>query len=554
MKVTVDMAVMGAGLAGLVLAKALAEKGFSVALVEKRAKFLRGQMLNEYSAELRYDLWDCSRMLLPKGENQIKDVQREMMRFVRSAAEHYRSSDVVRKGRVHLYQPYEAVAVNRTEHTATIRSVKDDEEVTLRFKHIFCCAGAHHPVLNLIKDHPVRYSPTFQQMVEPNVGVLQLRLPDRMREHPELLLDIVSPTLSESLRYFSGLQDPDHEGVELPAWSRMYMPIVHKKPHPNPAKITLVCSLPDVVVNEVDLARKQRLLIAWGRKAAVWAYSRYPALALTLEEVTAMAPSKKHGPEKDALRVMATNMTFHRADRIGFPLEPGSRSDESRHMAFVVGDAFATIPYMLGEGSAVAMWQALILIKHLDSAGHFDAKACQVEIDSFMSAVWRHMNSALLEQQRGMIEEVETFCRAASMYGESEVALKVAPCGFALVALFRECESQLASPAKAVYMRAIHGVMRILHNLYDQESVLASLKRLRRDIHPPGVRLFDDLSVAIDSRQARQQVVVQLKAIEDKLSRPTVPLHTPAEIRLWNKAGFDIGDDGVPVERSHLQP
>ncbi|MDF1654078.1 MAG: hypothetical protein P1U34_03110 [Coxiellaceae bacterium] len=550
MVVEVDMAVMGAGSGGLILAKALAKKGFSVALVEKREAYLRGQVLNTYVPFLKDRVWRGCEIPLPKSEKQIKEIERLAMDMVTTGKDRHPDRRVVAKGKIRLYRPYEVTAVDRVVNSARLRPVKGGEDVTLRYRHIFCCAGAKRPVLNLIDAQPLVYTPMPLQMPEKNVGVMQLQFPERFRDKPELFKDADEPwSLLKSLRYFSTLKDPD-SGVALKAWDRLYLPAVHMKRHEHMTKATLVCSLPDVVIHERDAARKQRLLLAWGRKLAYWRYRQYPRLDLMPEDITAMKPSKKYGARKDALRGLTTQLLFDYANRASFKL-----NDTSDGYCVVVGDAYAAIPYIVGEGSALAMWQALMVTENINEAGEFDAPAYQRALDELMTPTWRSCDKVVLKEQDSCLSQMKHLCEASEGVGITASSKLVVQRAMVLVDFFENCQALIASPARDLCFQAMQGMMQLTNHVKHKKMVVSGLEDLlltfkqlltesESEVVPIAFRVKFCRTMVV-----KLDVAVHTLALANKstILAPARPLHTSAEVEVWRQAGFRLDADEVPV-------
>ncbi|MDF1795268.1 MAG: FAD-dependent oxidoreductase [Coxiellaceae bacterium] len=548
MVVEVDMAVIGAGPGGLILAKGLAEKGFSVALVEKREHAIRGQIMTEYLPSLKAAVWEQCRIPLPKQDIQLKDVERLAMQVVQLVAEPAsRRARFVAKSKIRLYRPYEAIAIDRTVNTVRLKPTSGGDEVMIRYRHIFCCGGARRPALNLIADQPIRYTPTDLQMPESRVGVMQLQLPERCRDNPALLskIDTDMPSFGEAFHFFGTLQDPD-SGEELRAWDRPYLPTIHLKNHPHQHKITLVCSLPDIIVNQRDPDKKRRLLLAWGKKLAFWKFRKYARLELKPGEISASKPSTKYGAKKDALRALTTELHFDFADKMSFKL-----NDEGEGYCVVIGDAYATIPYMKGEGSAVAMWQALFAIQHIEKGtGKFDAEGCQFKTDKLMRSLWNLCNGLLLKEQDNCIDQMKrVFNRALVCTGISAPSLRAAQRGMALLALYSKWLDCVGNSESGLYLQAMTALLRVARDVRSTRKVTDGVRSLLQSIKQKLLNCEGDVPF-VTRIEACKKIILQLSTLEhqlDRIAKSRGPLHTPAEVEVWRKAGYRIGDDEIPV-------
>lgn len=394
--------IVGAGPAGLYLAKLLAAKGLPVYLVEKRSIYARPQVITAYKFGNDDELAEAyPSTSIPKPRFQIKELERF---FDENLAEYLMLDDggaAVEPGKVRLLKPYEYQGIDQERHKVRVAPVSGGDAVELDYQHVVDCSGAHHAVLDSLPQHGVSYIERRAQPLVPDYGFLTFhnKLPefcfnlDRYVDSrlivtgflraQESSIEFYAEELTDAqlfcvLEMIKSFPDPDDPSKTMRGWLKPRLPSAYTLPHgTGDKKIKLNFELPDSIA-KLTGPRRLRLAKAYGERVLwalahcnVWQLGRpLPFDDFKRKYIVELKRStKKSAHDADAKqRVRATTAKIQLVRASEASVSAGGDS-----RLILAGDSFATAWQELASGVNAALQHVWAVAKYMSVDGVFAA-------------------------------------------------------------------------------------------------------------------------------------------------------------------------------------
>lgn len=408
--ISVEILIIGAGPTGATAALLAAKKGLSFAIVEKREKAIRPQLLAAYYKQnmklgsgeiLSCHEWFKTKLDIDMGDEyfehstaeshhhrvQLKDLERVLHRKISVHCDRDESS--------HFLHPYEVIKIDRERRLAILKpsTSETEDKISVKFKYVFCADGARcHSLTLLSLDEKIEFKERPSHLNEKALAIAYLDVkPSAGVElfncnSIECELDVVRrKNIAATFEHIKISTEKT-----IPAWDKSHLPLMgccyhgaHGGDSPrNANKLGVLIELPESY-NTLELDEQRQFLLAWVKQAAInlqlmaQVFYRREHVMLEPSDFSLHKPSRKHsGTNKDQLNITVLPLRLTQASNPAFLL---NKHDSSSY-GILLGDAALSPFVLIGDGVGNGVQMAVSAIQSISPEG-FDCVAYQHTIE-----------------------------------------------------------------------------------------------------------------------------------------------------------------------------